>query len=123
MVVGIDRTAIGVAVAVGYPGAAAGSDNRFQGGYHAAGRRYALDATAVVPMLVGFPVGDQEELVVPQPGSNEIVKGFFIPHGSSPCSWDGNITPGFVCRRMGRTGLLETQIGVLSRLSRTGLGE
>jgi hypothetical protein len=80
VVVGVDHPSVGIAAGVSHPDAAAGAQDRFQRGDHAAGRRHALDAPADVAVLIRFAVGEQHQLPVAQALLNEIVQRVFSPH-------------------------------------------
>ena len=71
-VVGVNRQAVSVPRAVGYPGAAAGEHHRVNRRRHPAGGAHALDDVAHVAVNVGLAVGDDDEPLILQPGIDQV---------------------------------------------------
>jgi hypothetical protein len=80
---GIGRFSVGVAAGLSDPDPAARAHDRIQGGHHTAGRGNALDASTVIPMLIGLAVGEENELVIAQLRADQVLQCVFVPHGST----------------------------------------
>ncbi|MCR4414716.1 MAG: hypothetical protein NUV77_20055 [Thermoguttaceae bacterium] len=78
----VDDGLVGVAAAVGHPGAAADPHHGIQGGRQAAGRAHAADRIAVVGVDIGLAVGDDHDLQAVEPLAHHAFEAVFGPrHG------------------------------------------
>jgi hypothetical protein len=79
----VDGRPVGIARSMADPGAPGGAHERVEGRAHAAGGLDELDrlAAAREPVRVGFPVGDDDELVIGHLVPDQFEQGVFVPHG------------------------------------------
>src|SRR5262249_32695229 len=104
--------AVGVAAAVGDPGAAAGAQDRVQGRGQAAGRPHAAHVLAVVGVDEWLAVGHDDQPGAAQPGAGHFFEALAGPGHGSLLSGPGTMLQRWSRRQGWASGTLYDAIGV-----------